>query len=277
MYGKILAAINEHVNSEVAARYALQFAKKANARIYFCAIAGKGLDEKNFQTAEDAVKRLFQRAKGMDVRADCILETGAPVEQINKLVKTEGMDIVFAATRHEDVEKRFYAHTLAQKLSLTLPCSMALVHVVHMGRLHPRTILVPLKARMDHIAERARFSALMAGAFDAGIHLFHSARPLKSFFHGEVHLTPREWEARLPDDINRFIHHLEQFEVTPEKKLLSGGAGRNIAIEAAAKRHDLIIMGASQRNLLSSLFRGNPVECVLRETTCDLIILRPRK
>jgi nucleotide-binding universal stress UspA family protein len=35
-------------------------------------------------------------------------------------------------------------------------------------------------------------------------------------------------------------------------------------------------MGASERSLLSSFIRGNPVENVLRETTCDLIILRPR-
>jgi nucleotide-binding universal stress UspA family protein len=277
MYKKVLAAVNEHLNSEVSARYALHLAKQAKARITFCSIASTGLSGKAFQAAEEAVKRLARAAQELGVHSDCVLETGDPFEQIRKVVAAEKIDLVFASTRHEDVKKRFYAHTTARRLSLGLPCSVAVVRVVHMGRVHPKTILVPLKARLDHIAERAYFTKLMAGAFDARPFLFHAAKPLTRFFHGEVHLTPVEWEARLPSDISRFIEDLIRFDVRHEKKLMPGAAGRAITIEAAAKRHDLIIMGASERGLVSSFLWGNPVESVLRETTCDLIILRPRK
>lgn len=51
---------------------------------------------------------------------------------------------------------------------------------------------------------------------------------------------------------------------------------RSITIEAASKRHDLIIMGASERSLPASILKGNPVEDVLRETHCNLIILKPQ-
>jgi len=276
MYKKVLAAVNEHLNSEVSARYALHLAKEAGARIYFCSIAGNGLGKKSFHHAEEAVKRLSHRAQELGVQADCILETGNPIEQIKKIVAAEGIDIAFAATRREDVEKRFYARTVSRRLSLALPCSVALVRVVHMGRVHPKNILVPLKARIDHIAERARFAAIMARAFDARLSLLHAARPLGRFFHGEVHLTPLEWETRLPHDIVRFIDELDRQGIAHDKKLTPGAAGLTITIEAAAKRHDLIIMGASERSLLNSLIRGNPVERVLRETICDLIILRPK-
>lgn len=185
--------------------------------------------------------------------------------------------MVFAATRHEDVKKRFYAHTVARRLSLGLPCSVALVRVVHLGHVHPRTILVPLKARINHIPERAYFTALLAGAFNSNIHLFHATRPLTRFFHGEIHLTPVEWESRLPADILQFIEHLNRYEIVHEKRLIPGIAGRSITIEAAARKHELIIMGASERSLMKSFIRGNPVESVLRETTCDLVILRPRQ
>lgn len=276
MYKKILAAINEHLNSEVSARYALQLARKANARIYLCSIAENGISGKAFQAAEEAVKRLSRAAQELGVQADCVLETGDPLKQIRKIVTSEAIDLVFAATRREDVKKRFYARTMARRFSLGLPCSVALVRVVHLGRIHPKTILIPLKARMDHIAERAYFAALMAGAFDSRIHLFHTTEPMKRFFHGELHLTPGEWEARLPADIAQFVEQLDRYKISHEKKLISGIAGRNITIEAAAKRHDLIIMGASERGLLNSLLKGNPVERVLRETTCDLMILKPR-
>lgn len=276
MYKKVLAAVNEYLNSEVSARYALQLARKANARIYFCSIAENGLSDRAFQAAEEAVKRLSLRARELDVQSDCVLETGDAVKQIRKIVLSEGIDLVFAATRREDVKKRFYARTISRRLSLGLPCSVALVRVVHMGRVHPKTILVPLKERMDHIAERACFTALMAGAFDSRIHLFHATKPLKRFFHGDVHLTPLEWEARLPAHITTYIERLDQYDVTYEKKLIPGIAERTITIEAAAKKHDLIIMGASERSLLSSFLMGNPVERVLRETTCNTIILNPR-
>ena len=95
------------------------------------------------------------------------------------------------------------------------------------------------------------------------------------FFHGEIHLSPAEWEARLPPDIAQFIEQVNRYDIGHEKRLIPGIVGRNITIEAAAKRHDLIIMGASGRSLLQSFVRGNPVEHVLRETPCDLIILRP--
>ena len=73
-----------------------------------------------------------------------------------------------------------------------------------------------------------------------------------------------------------FMDYLKRHEVEHEGRLLPGRTARNITIEAFAKRHDLIIMGASERSLLASLLTGNPVEEVLRETPCDLIILKPR-
>jgi nucleotide-binding universal stress UspA family protein len=145
MYRKILAAVNEQVNSEIAARYALHVAKQANARIYFCSIGENGINAKGFHAAEEAVKRLSARARELGVPSECILKTGDPAAQLAKIAVAEDIDLVFAATRHADVEKRFYARTTAKRLLLNLACSVALVRVVHMGRIHPQEILVPLK------------------------------------------------------------------------------------------------------------------------------------
>jgi nucleotide-binding universal stress UspA family protein len=277
MYKRVLATVNEHVNSEFAARYALQFAHQAGARIYLCSVAEKGIGEKAFQLAEAAVRRLSARAGQLGIQVDCILSTGDPVRQIAKTVTSERINLVFAATRREDVEPRFFARTVSRRLSLKLPCSVALVRVVNLGRAHPRTILVPLKVRIDHIDERAVFTATMAGAYNARIHLLHTTAANGHFFSKSTHFIPIKWKDRnLSADMEHFIEQLRNSGLTLEKKLVSGTAGRSITIEAAAKRHDMIIMGASERSLLSSLIRGNPVERVLRETTCDLIILKPR-
>jgi len=276
MYKKILAAVNEHLNSEVTARYALRLAETCNAKLYLCFVAEKGMSAHDRRTAEDAVNRLFNEALDMSIQTERIVEMGDPVAEIGKIVRHENIGIVFASTRREDIEKRFYTGTIARSLSLKLTCSVALVRVVHSGRVHPKRILVPVKARIDHVKERACFTAHMAKAFGSKVFVFHTPKPIEKFFHGEIHLTPPEWEERISPDISHFMAYLKRHEVEHEGRLLPGRTARNITLEAFAKRHDLIIMGASERSLLASLLKGNPVEEVLRETPCDLIILKPR-
>jgi len=43
------------------------------------------------------------------------------------------------------------------------------------------------------------------------------------------------------------------------------------------RRSDLIVMGASERGLLKSILCGNPVEEVMREAPCNLLVFRPRR
>jgi nucleotide-binding universal stress UspA family protein len=275
-YKKILSAVNEHLNAEISARYAMSLARACGARFYLCFVAEKGMSRAGLDRAEDAIKRLFNAALAMNLQVESITKTGDPVQEIDKIVRQEKIDIVFASTRREDIKKRFYAGTIARSLSLKLPCSVALVRVVHMGKIQPRKILVPLKARIDHIAERAYLTSKIAQDFGAKVFVFHATKPMTRFFHGEIHLTPAQWEKRLPGDISDFIGHIRKYKIEIEGRFSPGATARSITIEAAAKRHDLIIMGASQRNLLSAVLKGNPVEDVLRTTPCDLIILSPR-
>jgi nucleotide-binding universal stress UspA family protein len=276
MYEKILTAVNEHFNSEVTARYALNLAKLLNSKLYICFVAEKGMTQHNRNAAEDAMQRLFNEALDLNIQAESIAEMGDPVAEIGKIVRHENIGIVFTSTRRQDIEKRFHTGTVARSLSLKLPCSVALVRVVHSGRVHPNRILVPVKARIDHVMERATFVRHMASAFGSKVFVFHTPKPIAKVFHGEIHLTPPEWEERISHDISRFMEYLKQHNIEHEGRLLPGKTARNITIEAFAKQHDLIVMGASERSLWASLLKGNPVEQVLRETPCDLIILKPR-
>lgn len=276
MYKRILSAVNEHLNSEITARYAMSLTRACNARLYLAFISQRGMPDAVFNKAEESMKRLFVEAERMNIPVEAITGSGEPVVEIDKIVRHEGIDIAFASTRREDIERRFYAGTVARRLSLHLPCSVAIVRVVHTGRIHPHKILLPLKARIDHIKERAYFIAKIASAFNSKVFVFHVTKPITKFFHGELHLTPAEWEERRTADIENFIRHLKRYEIAHEGRLIPGTPSRSITIEAASKRHDLIIMGASERSLITSILKGNPVEDLLRETPCDLIILKPR-
>lgn len=276
LYKKILSAVNEHVNSVITAKYALHLAQACGARLYLCFVAEKEMSDTDIEKAEDAMKRLFSEARDMDIQVESISTTGLPVQEIKKVVRDENIDLVFVSARRADVKKRFYRATTASELMLKLACSVALTRVVHLGRVHPRKILIPLKARIDNVPERAYFSAKMAEGFSSKVFVFHTPKSVTRFFHGEIDLPPMEWEKRMPADVRDFMGHINRYSIDLEGRLSPGSVARTITVEAASKRHDLIIMGATERSLLSTLLRGNPVEKVLRETPCDLIILKPR-
>ena len=278
MYRKVLAAVNEHLNSEVAARYAKHLARAAGAKLVLCSVREPGQSEAAFELAREAARRLQHGARELGVDAECLFAEGDPVERIREIVLAGDIDLAFTATRREDMRHHLIrGGTTARRLLPALPCSVALVRVVHLGRIHPREILVALKRQIDHIPEHAEFAALLARAFEARVHLFHVTAPIKNFIHGETHLTPVEWEEHVPHDMSRFMSHLDGFGVEHEKRLSPGKAGKSIAIEAASRRRDLILMGASGRGMLDHILRRAPVEEVLRETPCNLIILKPGK
>jgi nucleotide-binding universal stress UspA family protein len=144
--------------------------------------------------------------------------------------------------------------------------------VVHLGLLaHPRQILVPvLGGAFDH-AERAYVVSRLAAHFHARLIVFHALEEARR--RGQA--VPHEAGAR---QVRTFVDRLREAGTEPQVRIVTGSlVGEAIMQEAARHRHDLIIMGASQRSLLSTWRRGNPVEDVMRRTPCDLFVCRSRR
>jgi nucleotide-binding universal stress UspA family protein len=276
MYKRILAAVNEFTNSEIAARYAVALAKSCHAMLSLVFVVEDKIDRSALRQAESALERLFIEAKEDNIEVESIIEKGGPLKKINDLVRKNNIDIVFTATRRQDMGKRLFVKTRAREFIVKLPCSVAMVRVVRMVRAYPKNILVPLRGHITHLEERSCFVAKLAQAFNSSVTLFHLARPITSFFHGEILLKPAQRENNIPVDIEKFTECLKRYEITHEKRTAHGSVARSITIEAAHRRNDLIVMGASERTLIKSIISGNPVEDVLRETPCNLIVLRPK-
>ncbi len=277
MYKKILAAVNEFVNSEVAAQYAITVAKSSRAKLFLVYVAEKNISRDVLQRAESSLERLFIEARNSGIEVESAVESGEPLKKINEIVKEHNIDLVFAATRREDVAKRFFIKTISRQLIVKLPCSVAVVRAVKMGGIHLKHILVPLRGRITNLEERTHFIAKLAEGFDSRVTLFHLHKPITGFFHGEIYFKPAHRDKHIPQDMEEFFVHLNKCKILVEKKIEYGGIVRSITAEAAFRKNDLIVMGASGKSLMSSLVIGNPVEAVLRETPCNLIIFRPRR
>jgi nucleotide-binding universal stress UspA family protein len=148
--------------------------------------------------------------------------------------------------------------------------------VVHPGKIFPQKILVPFRGRTALQDEKVFFVSRLATAFGAQVTLFHAPESLAGFLRGSIPLSHLAPTPPLPREMEEFTQYLEECRIPAEKRLGYGPPGRAITEAAAIHHDDLIIMGASERGLWESLLGGNPVEQVLRETPCNLIILLPR-
>ncbi len=191
MYHNILAAVNEHSNSEVAARYAIHLARSCSARLTLMFVAGSHVGLEVIRQAEAALERLFVEAGARQVQVETIIQKGDPLRQISAVVREKAVDLVFSATRREDGKRRYFARTLSRQLMLQLPCSVALVRVVHPGKFFPQKILVPFRGRPALQDEKAFFVARLAAAFGAQVTLFHAPESLAGFFRGAHHYHRR--------------------------------------------------------------------------------------
>jgi len=214
MYRSILAAVNEYSNSEVAARYAVRLAQACQAKLSLVFVAEAGINRSLIRQAETILERLFLEASAKDLEVESIIKRGDPYRQIMALVREKEINLVFSATRREDVSRRYFLRTLARKLMLHLPCSVALVRVVHPGRISPKKILVPFRGRLSHPQEKAFFIGKLAEAFDAAVTLFHITESMPGFFQGSSRLESPEMERHFIADIERFISHLESQQVS---------------------------------------------------------------
>lgn len=274
MYTRVLATVNEFSNAEIAARYAVAFAQACHASLSLLYVNQANSPVETFNRAEAALRRLFLFAESRGVAVEIVTESGDPLKKIGEVVDREKIDIVFTSSRREDVSRRYFAKTLSRQLLLKLPCAVAMVRIVHIGRMPPKRILVPLRGRITHADERVFFVSRLAEGFGSSVTLFHSAGSVSRFFHGERHLTPIQRERRIPADIELFVRQLGHYGIRHEKRTGHGRVAHSIAVEAVIRRNDLIIMGASERGLLKSMLFGNPVEDVLRQTPCNLIVYR---
>ncbi|HWR58292.1 MAG TPA: universal stress protein, partial [Thermodesulfovibrionales bacterium] len=86
MYRKVLAAVNEFTNSEVAAHYAIGLAQSCKAKLILVFIAREGIDKDTFRQAESALERLFIEAEGRGIDVESITEKGEPFKKIHDIV-----------------------------------------------------------------------------------------------------------------------------------------------------------------------------------------------
>jgi nucleotide-binding universal stress UspA family protein len=272
MYQRILAAVDESFNAHAAARYALALAQACGATFFVAGVLTPTMTGTEEGAMAQSAGSLVSTAEARGVPAHLLMERGDVVQTLDALARTHDIDVVMTASRRHDVEQRYFLRTVPQRLMAMLDCSLIIVRVVHLGLLaHPRQILVPiLGGAFDH-TERVYLVSQLAAYFHAELIVFHALEEVRR--RGQA--VPQAAGARR---VGTFVERLRGAGMEPQVRIVTGPlVGEAIMQEAARHRHDLIIMGASQRSLFTKWRRGDPVEEVMRRTPCDLFVCRSRR
>ena len=272
MYHRILAAVDESFNAHAAARYAVALAQACGATLFVAGVLTPAMTGTEEGAMAQSAGSLVSTAGGKGVPVHLLMERGDVVQTLDALARTHDIDVVMTASRRHDVEQRYFLRTVPQRLMAVLDCSLIIVRVVHLGLLaHPRQILVPiLGGAFDH-SERVYLVSRLAAHFHAKLIVFHALEEVRR--RGQA--VPQAAGAR---QVSTFVEGLRGTGMEPQVRIVTGPlVGEAIMQEAARHRHDLIIMGASQRSLFTKWRRGNPVEEVMRRTPCDLFVCRSRR
>lgn len=270
MYKSILVVINEHNFSETSAYYAVNLAKYCNAKLFVFSCISSKISKEILEKIETHANRILIASNNLGISVETIIEKGVFFEKLIEKVEREHIELVFSPISYNNYKDVVLFNT-------QLSVAFGLVRVVNMAKPHPSNILIPLRGKIENVEEWSFFASSLCNAFNSKATVLHIGAKKASLIGTEIKVKLVELHKSAPDDIKNFISNLEEFGVRIKKRFAHGVIGRNITIEAATKKNDLIIMGISKRSTLKKLLQEDPTAFVLKETPCNLIIFRSKR
>ena len=293
-FKKILVAVDGSFHAGIAARYAFAFAGTFNAKLFVTAVITKEMDEYEEKAVAAAMAKVLDEATDIQaippdippnrppdiasnrpIDIEGVLLKGDVIRAIDRFVRDNKIDLVIASTRGPHRDQRFFVRSVTSGLMSRLPCSVIGIKVTHPGRsIRPKKVLVPVIGDGYQDKERADIAEALHGRFASRISVFHVIE-LSSLVIKR--LDPQKKErliASAEQSLASFMDELSRRGIDAGRKIVIGRNAREEVIsEASHHKYDLIIVGATTRNILKRVVSGNPVEEILRDTPCDVMLL----
>ena len=237
MYKKVLAEIDETITSEASARYVLKFAKLNNASIYLCFIHKK---EAKFEKASAIFKKLFLEAEKNNLKVECIIKKGERLKELKDIILKEKIDIAFLPS---------YDFKKASKL----PCSVAIIKIINMGKISPKRILFILKGKIDYLKEKTDF-----------------IMNLSKIFHAKVCINYFGEDG----NIEKIFSSLRKHEIKFESRIFPKFSYKTVIFQALSKKIELLVV-EQKREGFFGIFKPDSVNNLIENPPCNLIIFKP--
>lgn len=228
-------------------------------------IASEKIEE---ERREDAMMRLRELARTLDMPCHRIVSTGHPADETARVAAEKKVDLVIAATHGGSGIKRFLIGSVTDRLVKVLECPLM---VLHAGR-------PPLKGTGDSQALIRRILVGCDFSPDSG-HAFEYALSLAQEFQSELYLAhvirpegepAPDLEKKLTDLVPEDSRHW----CTPFPLVLAGEPYREIVRSAEELEMDLIVLGIRGHSLLEQFLVGSTTDRVISMAGCPVLAVR---
>lgn len=272
---KILTAVDGSFHASITARYSFALAEVFNAKLFIATVIPENMSSKGEIEAEKNIEKILHEGRERGLNVEGIIMSGDVVRSINEFVRNNSIDITISSTRRPHRDKGFFVKSITSRLMSKLPCNVIGLKITHPGRsIHPGKILMPLIGDGYMDKERADIAGALANVFGSEITVFHVVEIKDSLVKKMDREEMEQLTASAERHVSSFTEELRKRGINVSEKIVTGRSAREkIIYEASHHKYDLIIAGATTRNIIKRIVSGNPVEEILRDTPCDVMLL----
>ncbi|MDM8525151.1 universal stress protein [Desulfococcaceae bacterium HSG8] len=214
-----------------------------------------------------------------------VVTFGEPVEEVDRIAREQGADLVVAASHELTGWKRLLLGTVVERLARTLSCPLLVVRSVEESDILPReekTAALEFRrivAGCDLTSTPAlRYAADLAQEFHAELHLLHTVEsPVDEELMDSAQASYGEIQQRMQDRLHQQLTELVPPEAAEncelKTRLLPGIPGEKLSSYAAENHADLIVVGVRPRSVLKKILIGSTTEAVLRNAPCPVMVV----
>jgi nucleotide-binding universal stress UspA family protein len=272
-------AYDGSINGDWVSHYAIRLASHcADRTLRLIHIREASTSAGDLETKLHRIGRECQRAEvALDARIETLRRN--VLDSLDSLVPPGPESYVVCGTRGRPRKRAMLSGTISEQLLRDGRRNVLAIHVVQPGLLGlPRSLLLPVSGHPRGFRSGIPFLKLFAPDVTR-IHILFVAQVARWRFRvlsqqAAERLTRRghAYIARVEREIDEQLQLGRS--VTDVNVAVSDDVPKEIIVFTNRVKTRLIYMGASERSLRERFFYGNPIEQVLRNTTCDVAIYR---
>ena len=279
MTSTIYLAYDGSINADWVARYAINMAAGSrNPRIILVHIltqtySADTIDKKIHEIEVECTSR------GVEMTSQVLPLRKDVFQSLLKAIPPGVESLCVCGARITSRGKGFLAGTISEKLLRRKQFDVLAIRVVKPGILGvPKELLFPLSGHPRGFQAAMSFFQLLAPEVEQ-LHLLRIMKVSSLWFQYMPVTSVRALKSKGFAYVNQVITEIreqlgENHIRLDAKVILSDDWVKEILIQASRTRAQMILMGASDRNLPSRYFYGNKIEQILRRSPCDVGIYR---
>ncbi|MCG6860248.1 MAG: universal stress protein [Chromatiaceae bacterium] len=272
-------AYDGSINGDWVSHYAVQLAAAHDDRVLDLVHVRDG--RARGVELREKLERLERECKrqGVELLVHLLPPTRRVSDAIRSVAPANPNSFLICGTRAREGRGGFLSGTTSEQLLRSGHCNVLALRVVQPGLLgSPRRLLLPVAERFGDFRSALPFLQLF-GPQVSHLHILSVARVRRGRFRRMSHEATER--SRSPGEAccERVEQEIREqlglgAKVMDAQVVVSDDVPKEILIAANKTKSRLIYMGASERNLTERLVYGNPIERVLRDTTCDVAVYR---